>query len=128
MGVATYLTIRSCFDVDTFMPVLASAFNVNSSRRYKKNIREMTEEEANKIDELEVKIFDYIVEKNGINVAGLIAEDVYKIFPNVVTLAEVNGEMVPDSIDYSKLVVPLLKKVQMLEKRVTELEERGEKE
>ena len=82
----------------------------------------MTEEEANKIDELEAKIFDYKNESNGVNQAGLIAEDVYKIFPNVVTLAEVNGKMVPDSIDYSKLVTPLLKKVQMLEKRVTELE------
>lgn len=128
MGVATYFTVRSCFDVDTFMPVLASAFNVNSSRRYKKNIREMTEEEANKIDKLEAKIFDYIIEKNGTNVAGLIAEDVYQIFPNIVTLAEVDGEMVPDAIDYSKLVVPLLKKVQMLEKRVTEIEKKGEKE
>lgn len=122
MAVGDYFTVRSMFDLNTYKPITASAFTQASSKRYKKNIREMTEEEANKIDELEAKIFDYKNESNGVNQAGLIAEDVYKIFPNVVTLAEVNGKMVPDSIDYSKLVTPLIKKVQMLEKRVTELE------
>lgn len=122
MAVGDYFTVRSMFDLNTYKPITAGAFTQASSKRYKKNVREMTEEEANKIDELEAKIFDYKNESNGVNQAGLIAEDVYKIFPNVVTLAEVNGKMVPDSIDYSKLVTPLLKKVQMLEKRVTELE------
>ena len=107
-----------------YMPMSASAFNVNSSRRYKKNIREMTEDEAKKVDDIDVVMFDYINEENGTNVAGAIAEDVYEILPGTVTLKEVDEEKVPDSIDYSKFVPYLIKRVQMLEKRVTELESR----
>lgn len=124
MGVGVEFTVRHQDNVNVYMPMSASAFNVNSSRRYKKNIREMTEDEAKRIDDIDVVIFDYINEENGTNVAGAIAEDVYEILPNVVTLKEINGEKVPDSIDYSKFVPYLIKKVQMLEKRVTELERR----
>lgn len=125
MGVTEQLTVRTKKNMDIWKPVSASAFNVNSSKRYKENIRDLTEEEANKIDELETKIFDYKIKENGINVAGLIAEDVYKIFPDVVTLTSLNGKKVPDSIDYSKLIVPLIKKVQLLENRVATLENKN---
>ncbi len=122
MGVGVEFTVRHQDNINMYMPMSASAFNVNSSRRYKKNIREMTEDEAKKVDDIDVVMFDYRNEENGRNVAGAIAEDVYEILPGVVTLKEVDGEKVPDSIDYSKFVPYLIKRVQMLEKRVTELE------
>lgn len=107
-----------------YMPVQASAFNQQSSRRYKENIKDMTDEEANKILEVDVVTFDYKEDSmaKGKDVAGAIAEDVYEILPDVVTMTEIDGEMVPDSIDYSKFVPYLIKMVQMLEKKVAELE------
>ena len=84
-GVLEQLSIRSNSDLNVMRPISASAFNVNSSRRYKENITEMTEEEANKILDVDVKMFDYKKRENGTNVAGVIAEEVYNILPNVVT-------------------------------------------
>lgn len=123
-GVFEQLTVRSSSDIDTFMPVSASAFNVNSSKRYKENIRHMAEEEANKLDNIEVVIYDYKKKENGTNQVGVIAENAYKVLPNVVTLTEINGKMVPDSVDYSKFVGYLIKRDQMKSKRIKEQDER----
>ena len=120
-GVLEQLSIRSNSDVNVMRPISASAFNVNSSRRYKENINDMTEEEANKILDVDVKMFDYKKRENGTDVAGVIAEEVYNILPNVVTLANVDGNEMPDSVDYSKFVPYLIKEIQMLKKEVDEL-------
>ena len=120
-GVFNSASFRSQQNVNTFMPISASAFNVNSSKRYKKNIEKLSEEEANKILDVDVVKFDYKNEENGTGVVGVIAEDVYKILPNVVTTIKLDGEQVPDSVDYSKFVPYLMKKIQMLEKEVQEL-------
>ena len=114
--------LRLLLNPTTYAPIEASAFNQQSSRRYKENIVDMTEEEANKLDEINVVKFDYKNESSGIGVAGVIAEDVYEILPNVVTTTKIDEEEVPDSVDYSKFVPYLIKKVQMLEKRISELE------
>ena len=120
-GVLEQLSIRSNSDLNVMRPISASAFNVNSSRRYKENINDMTEEEANKILDVDVKMFDYKKRENGTNVAGVIAEEVYNILPNVVTLANVDGNEMPDSVDYSKFVPYLIKEIQMLKNEVDEL-------
>lgn len=120
-GVLEQLSIRSNSDLNVMRPISASAFNVNSSRRYKENITEMTEEEANKILDVDVKMFDYKKRENGTNVAGVIAEEVYNILPNVVTLANVDENEMPDSVDYSKFVPYLIKEIQMLKNEVDEL-------
>lgn len=111
-------------DNSGYMPVQASAFSQQSSRRYKENIKDMTEDEANKILKVDVVTFDYKENSmmKGQNVAGAIAEDVYEILPDVVTMTEIDGKKVPDSIDYSKFIPYLIKMVQMLEKKVAELE------
>lgn len=120
-GVLEQLSIRSNSDLNVMRPISASAFNVNSSRRYKENITKMTEEEANKILDVDVKMFDYKKRENGTDVAGVIAEEVYNILPNVVTLANVDGNEMPDRVDYSKFVPYLIKEIQMLKKEVDEL-------
>lgn len=121
IGIDRELVIRSYLDIGESRPIQASSFNVWSSRRYKKNITELSEKEADKILDVNVVNFDYKNEKNGTNIAGVIAEDVYDILPNVVTLTEINGERVPDSVDYSKFVPYLIKKVQMLQEEVQQL-------
>lgn len=124
LGVIEQLTVRYKGNIDQFMPVSASAFNVNSSRRYKENIKDMTEEEANKILDINVVKFDYKVKQNGTNVAGVIAEPTYEVLPNVVTLAKIDGKEVPDSVDYSKFVPYLIKKIQMQEEEIAELKKK----
>lgn len=111
-------------DTSTFAAIDASAFNVSSSRRYKKNIKNMTDEEADKILDVNVVTFDYINENNGTDCRGVIAEDVYDIIPSVVSSgvdSEGNYHEI-DSVDYAKFTPYLIKKVQMLEERLKTVE------
>lgn len=121
IGVFDCLTVRDSSDDSIFRPISASAFNVMSSRRYKKNIRDMTDEEANKVLEIRPKVFDYLNESNGIGIAGAIAEEVFEVLPQLVTLKRIDGVEVPDSIDYSKFSMYLLKQVQMLRAEIEDL-------
>ena len=105
----------------------AGNFNTVSSKRYKENIVDMYEEEANKILQIKVKKFDY---KDGIigtgqkdGVHGAIAEEVAKIIPEVVGYRDIESlGYVPDNIDYSKFTPYLIKKIQMQQKEINGLE------
>lgn len=128
-----YLQVSSYASVvninnNAFMPIYASAFTINSSRLVKENIVDMTDDEAKKILNLRVVDFDYINGKKG--QCGLIAEEVIDILPYCVDIPEdyseekaleqiANGEL-PDvpGIDYSKLVAPLIKLVQMQQEQI----------
>lgn len=90
-------------------------FAAASSRKYKENITEISIKDADKVSELVPVEFDYI--ETGMHSCGLIAEDAYKLFPQIVGLK--NGE--PDNIDYIRLIPYLLKKIQNLEKRILAL-------
>lgn len=122
----TGATIRDNSNIDTYRPISASAFNISSSRRYKENIVDMGEEEANLLDNIKVVKFDYKNRNNGTNVAGVIAEDVLEILPGVVTTTQIEGNIVADSVDYSKFVPYLIKKVQLLEKKISKKENKEE--
>ena len=113
-------------DGNAFAEVRASEFAKQSSRRYKENIKNLSEEEANKLLELNVVTFDYKKDSmmKGKNIAGLIAEDVYKILPNTVTTVKIENEEVADAIDYSNFVPYLIKQVQLLNSKVEELEKK----
>lgn len=97
----------------------ALSFNQQSSQRYKKNIVDMTEEEAKKILQLRVVDYDYINEADGTNCQGLIAEE-------VAELCEYPVYRKPDGIieglDYSKFVPMLIKMVQIQQKQIDKLE------
>ena len=104
-------------------PIYASAFTQSSSRRVKKNIEDMTDEEAKKILDVEVKSYDYINPDMPDGCFGCIAEDMAKIIP-----ACVNGDVdcADDDaaaiqgigIDYSKLVPHLIKMVQIQQAQI----------
>lgn len=108
-----------------YRPIKASAFTQASSKRYKENIEDLTEDEASKILDLDVVSFDYKKDSKmeGKKVAGLIAEDVEKIIPNAVIYEEKEGKKIPDGLDYSKFVPYLIKEIQMLKKEIEELKE-----
>lgn len=124
MGVGDMLAIRASNDINTSKPVQASAFNTWSSKRYKENIKNITDERANLLDDIQIVTYDYKNSKSGTNLTGVIAEEVENIIPEVVTYAEIDGEKVPDTVDYSKFVPYLIKKVQMLQDKINKIEKK----
>lgn len=96
-----------------------------SSQRYKEHIMPIPESEARKILDVNVVTFDYKndSQNSGTNVAGVIAEEVDKIIPYAVVKIDLDGENVPDGVDYTKFIPYLIKLIQEQEQRITVLEE-----
>ena len=107
-----------------FVPIYASAFSQQSSRRYKEHIRALTDDEARQLLALEPVHFDYLNPKNGTDRFGLIAEDAYAVQPQGVLLADVAGEEAPDGIDYASYVPQLIKLCQIQQRQLEALEAR----
>ncbi len=105
-------------------PVYASAFTQQSSQKYKKDITELTDDEAQKILMLRPVKYDYINEEDGTDCYGLIAEEVNTVIPYPIVY---DSEGNPDGIDYSKFVPYLIKMIQLHDNRITVLEEENEK-
>lgn len=78
-----------------------------SSKRFKDNIETISDDYINNIEHLQVKRFD----KDRTSCIGLIAEEVFEYYPEIVNLDE-NEE--PYSINYSLLNVILLKQLQLI--------------
>lgn len=112
------------YEDSAWKSIAASAFTVESSRRYKENIEDISEEEAKKILDVNVVKYDYkegiMDESRRFNQHGVIAEEVDEIIPEVVEYSE----GVPDAVDYSKFVPYLIKMVQMQQKEIDELKRR----
>lgn len=105
--------------------ISASGFHNQSSRRYKENIKPMTEERAKRILSVEVNTYDYkdnVVDENQYDRTGVIAEKVVEIMPEVVSYREIEGlGNVPDSVDYSRFVASLIKMVQIQQDEIDAL-------
>ena len=99
-------------------PVNALSFNQQSSRRYKKNITDMPEEEARKVLQYRVVDYDYKNEVDGTNCQGLIAEEVAEICEYPV-YRKPDGTI--EGLDYSKFVPQLIKMVQIQQTEIGEL-------
>ena len=110
----------------------ALATSATSSYRVKENIRDMTEEEAGKILDVNVVKFDCKEEYDdgGIDQSGVIAEEVLDIIPEVVNISKLYDEtkaIDPASnpsptVDYGKFTPYLIKMVQMQQERIDRLE------
>ncbi len=101
-----------------------------SSRRIKENIKDMSEDKAKKLLEVNVVDFDYIGEFGGglKNQCGVIAEDTLDIIPEAVEIEEgydetkpIDKENTAPSVDYRKFIPYLIKMVQMQQKEIEEL-------
>lgn len=90
-----------------------------SSRKYKKDITSVTEKEAQKILKLNPVTFVYKDDEEEALQHGLIAEEVYKLYPEMIGMKK--GEV--DSMHYEQLWAPLIKIVQMQDTRIKQLEE-----
>ena len=132
--VSNYATnlIGSGANATVYLPTSSGTIALaSSSRRIKKNIRAITEEEAQKLLDIDVVKFDY---KEGWgdgkkNHAGFIAEDVQKIIPETVIVNKnydpnlpIDVECnFPPEMDYQRFVPYLVKMVQMQQKEINEL-------
>lgn len=133
LGGSSFLNLRSpgiqCRNyADTaWAGISGTKFTTQSSKRYKENIKDITEEEAEKIYDVNVVTFDYkenVVDEDRHGFTGVIAEDVVNIIPKVVTYRDIDGKSLPDSVDYSKFTPYLIKIVQEQHKKILELEEK----
>lgn len=123
-----YLTTNGAFYVSNGnnsarAPIYASAFTQSSSRRVKKNIEDMTDEEAKKLLHVEVKSYDYINPDMPDGCFGCIAEDMAKLIPSCVNgdvdCADDDAAAIQGiGIDYSKLVPHLIKMVQIQQAQI----------
>ena len=101
--------------------VKANRHPTASSRRYKTNILAATDTDFSDISNVRIVTFN---NKNGSDAGrqiGVIAEELYKVFPYAVCLNDA-GE--PDGVEYGKLSLLAIEAIQKLEKRVKKLEER----
>jgi hypothetical protein len=119
----------------------------SSSLKYKTNIRDVDEADIAALAQLRVRKFDSI-RGPGRDEIGLVAEEVAETMPRIVRYKTnliyrdelttgPNGEEVttqvfdhaeltdePDGVNYSKLIVPMLKEIQMLRAELDELKAR----
>lgn len=100
--------------------VKANRFAQASSERYKKNILNAADSDFSDIAEIRIVTYENKNGKSGRQI-GVIAEELYKVFPYAVTLDD-NG--IPDGVEYGKLSLLAIEAIQKLERRVKKLEER----
>lgn len=96
----------------------ATAWGSNSSRRYKENITELTESVADRLLKIKTYHFDYKKDYGNKDMYGVIAEEVEQVHKNAVLYR--NGE--PDAVDYTRFIPLLIKKVQMQDKKIKNLD------
>lgn len=105
-----------------------------SSKKYKKKIKNLTEEEAKKILELRPVTYDFKDEEMGTNMRGFIAEEVDAVIPEIVkhtkdypnpiiTIDEDGNEVVQEqddevSLDYTAMIPYLTKMIQLQQKQI----------
>lgn len=86
--------------------------NNASSRRFKENIHNISDELLNNLSLIQTYEFDYIPEMGGRkNCLGVIAEEVMDIYPNAVS----RENNLPQGVDYIYFIPLLIKKIQLME-------------
>ena len=98
----------------------AKQFAVQSSKRYKTNIVDMTEDRANLLLSMRPVSYDYTVMGCERDQLGMIAEEVDAIDKFALGYDEYGR---PDSLDYSKFVPQLIKLCQIQQREIDNLKE-----
>lgn len=135
LGTSNMVCVRTYNNINAAKPIQAASFQTYSSRLIKKNITDITQDEAKSLLNLRVVDFDYIEQVGGqTNQTGIIAEEALTVYPKCVDIPEnYNEDEVKKAIetgdainamnvDYTKLIAPLIKLVQMQQKEIEDLE------
>lgn len=132
-GYSTIVADPSASSNTLKLPIGAGTLQVasGSSKRIKKNVRNMSKQEAENLLDLEIIKFDYI---DGFwggkkDQCGVIAEDVIKIIPEAVNIHSGYDETkpvdeennLPPEVDYRKFIPYLIKMVQIQNEKIEEL-------
>lgn len=103
----------------------AGAYTTMSSERYKENIEAISDSIAQKLLDVNIVTYDYkegiVTEENRYDRTGVIAEDVIYVIPEVVFFREIDGERLPDGVDYAKFVPYLIKMIQIQQNEIDAL-------
>jgi hypothetical protein len=91
-----------------------------SSRRYKENFQEVSEEYASKIHE--VKAMSYNYKQTGQKSYGVVAEDIEALGLKDAVMYNKEGQA--DAVDYQVLYIMMLKEMQVMRKELNELKSR----
>ena len=93
-------------------------YNTSSDERLKENIKDASSQ-LKTINDIQVREFKW--KRNGHEDIGVIAQELEKVYPKAVTKGGDNVNEKPYEVDYSTLVIPLIKAVQELSAKVEEL-------
>jgi hypothetical protein len=98
-------------------------FNTTSDRRLKENIAP-TVRGLDTLSKMNVDDFNYIADPNKSRVQGLIAQELYDVYPEAVTKGGPDPKLQPWQIDYSRLTPLLIKAMQDLKATNDQLAQR----
>ena len=90
------------------------AYNTTSDRRLKENIIDSTAG-LDLLAQIKVHDYNYIADPNKQTLQGFIAQELYDIYPQAVTVGREDPKTHPWQIDYGKLTPLLVKSVQELQ-------------
>lgn len=101
---------------------LSTSYNTSSDRRLKTNISPSTADKASSIiDSIEIVQYDWIT--GGHTDFGIIAQNVVNLIPHAIKIGDDGDEVTdPWGVDYSKIVPILIKEIQNLRYRISQLE------
>lgn len=94
-------------------------YNTTSDKRLKENIVP-TKYSLNNLLKIDIKDYNYINDQDNLK-SGVIAQDLFEIYPQAVTRGGDDHLLNPWQVDYSKLVPLLIKSVQDLHREIEEL-------
>ncbi|NLW79491.1 MAG: hypothetical protein GXY32_08795 [Ruminococcaceae bacterium] len=104
-----------------WMPLQALRVTESSSERFKSALREEDDTVVDRLAKLRPKSFRYKSEQaNAPAHHGLVAEEVYEIFPEVVDL---DDEGRPEGVHYSGLIGPIIKAFQAQQKAIADIQQ-----
>lgn len=99
---------------------IGTAFNTTSDERLKTNIEDA--EYADIIDGIRVREFEFVKDTSCRRIRGFIAQELYEVVPDAVTVGGEDPESEPWMVEYSKLMPILVLELQSLRRRVALLE------
>jgi hypothetical protein len=114
-------TFRFLGTSNSFTPIAASAFNVNSDYRLKEDLKEFNNS-LSIVDS--IKIYDFKWKDRDERNYGVIAHELQEVLPYIVygekDALEKNGDIQTQGVDYSKIVPILVKAIQELNTKFEE--------
>lgn len=98
----------------------AIVYNTSSDLRLKENIVS-TRYSINELLKIAVKDYNYIADSANTKTTGFIAQELYKIYPEAVSVGGDDENTEPWQVDYGKLTPLLVKAIQDQQKEIEEL-------